>query len=259
MGLSSHQYEFPADDEDAAPSRLALTWSGRIERAREPRNTATEIYVRLDVNRVPNLRSPVPLRKAERPKPRGIAGFFGSPRALTGKSPLGRTQWRWGESGANSSLGAEGEGFKLLMAGLQQERLVIAVQAIAGSRRSLDDTIAYVKERKAFGQPVAAFQNTQFKLAELATEVEVGQAFVDKLLAAHARDEEIVTEVSMAKYWASALHKRLAGECLQLFGGYGFMKEYPISQDYADAAVPPIYGGTNEIMKVIIARNLGLA
>ena len=155
-------------------------------------------------------------------------------------------------------LGAEGTGFKLLMAGLQQERLVIAVQTIAGSRRSLDDTIAYVKERKAFGQPVAAFQNTQFKLAELATEIEIGQAFVDKLLAAHVRDEEIVSEVSMAKYWASALQKRLVGECLQLFGGYGFMKEYPISQDYADAAVPPIYGGANEIMKVIIARNLGL-
>jgi acyl-CoA dehydrogenase len=156
-------------------------------------------------------------------------------------------------------LGEEGTGFKLLMSGLQQERLVIAVQALAGSRRSLDDTIAYVKERKAFGQPVASFQNTQFKLAELATEVEIGQAFVDNLLSAHVNGEDIVSEVSMAKYWASALQKRLTGECLQLFGGYGFMKEYPISQDYADAAVPPIYGGTNEIMKVIVARDLGLA
>jgi acyl-CoA dehydrogenase len=116
-----------------------------------------------------------------------------------------------------------------------------------------------VKERKAFGQPVASFQNTQFKLAELATEVEIGQAFVDNLLSAHVNGEDIVSEVSMAKYWASALQKRLTGECLQLFGGYGFMKEYPISQDYADAAVPPIYGGTNEIMKVIVARDLGLA
>ncbi len=155
-------------------------------------------------------------------------------------------------------LGPEGAGFKLLMSGLQQERLVIAVQALAASRRSLDDTIAYVKERKAFGQSIASFQNTQFKLAELATEVEVGQVFVDRLLAAHVRGEDVVAEVSMAKWWTSALQKRLTGECLQLFGGYGFMKEYPISQDYADAAVPPIYGGSNEIMKVIIARNLGL-
>ena len=155
-------------------------------------------------------------------------------------------------------LGAEGAGFKMLMSGLQQERLVIAVQAIAGSRRSLDDTIAYVKERKAFGESIASFQNTQFKLAELATEVEVGQAFIDQLLVAHVRGEGVVTEVSMAKWWASALQKRLSGECLQLFGGYGFMREYPISQDYADAAVPPIYGGSNEIMKVIIARSLGL-
>ncbi len=155
-------------------------------------------------------------------------------------------------------LGAEGAGFKMLMSGLQQERLVIAVQAIAGSRRSLDDTIAYVKERKAFGESIASFQNTQFKLAELATEVEVGQAFIDQLLVAHVRGEGVVTEVSMAKWWASALQKRLSGECLQLVGGYGFMREYPISQDYADAAVPPIYGGSNEIMKVIIARSLGL-
>ena len=159
---------------------------------------------------------------------------------------------------AANRLGAEGAGFKLLMAGLQQERLVIAVQALASGRRSLDDTIAYVKEREAFGQSIATFQNTQFALAELATEIEVGQAFVDHLLAAHVRGEDVVTEVSMAKWWTSALQKRLTGECLQLFGGYGFMKEYPISQDYADAAVPPIYGGSNEIMKVIIARKLGL-
>lgn len=158
----------------------------------------------------------------------------------------------------SNRLGEEGAGFKLLMSGLQQERLVIAVQAMAACRRSLEDTIAYVKERKAFGQRIAHFQNTQFKLAELVTEVEIGQAFVDKLLSAHVRGDDVVTEVSMAKYWASALQKRLTGECLQLFGGYGFMKEYPISQDYTDAALPPIYGGSNEIMKVIIARRLGL-
>jgi acyl-CoA dehydrogenase len=156
-------------------------------------------------------------------------------------------------------LGDEGGGFKYLMSQLQQERLVIAVGSIASCRRSLDDTIEYVKQRRAFGQAIAAFQNTQFKLAELATQVEIGQTFVDRLIAAHVRGEELVSEVSMAKYWTTDLQKRLTSECLQLFGGYGFMSEYPISTDYADAAVQTIYAGTNEIMKVIIARRLGLA
>ncbi|MFP6641103.1 MAG: acyl-CoA dehydrogenase family protein, partial [Myxococcota bacterium] len=108
------------------------------------------------------------------------------------------------------------------------------------------------------GQPIGQFQNTQFKLAELATEVEIGQCFVDRLLADHERGEELVSEVSMAKWWASDLQKRLSSECLQFFGGYGFMDEYPISRDYRDAAVQSIYAGTNEIMKVIIARRLGI-
>jgi len=155
-------------------------------------------------------------------------------------------------------LGREGQGFKMLMAQLQQERLCIAVGSMASCRRALDDTIAYVRERRAFGRPIAAFQNTQFKLAELAAEVEIGQAFVDKLLAAHVAGEDIVTEVSMAKFWTTDLQKRLTSECLQLHGGYGFMSEYPISGDYADAAVQSIYAGTNEIMKVIIARRMGL-
>jgi acyl-CoA dehydrogenase len=156
-------------------------------------------------------------------------------------------------------LGQEGQGFKMLMEKLQQERLCIGVGSIASCRRSLDDTVAYVKERKAFGQSIASFQNTQFKLAELASEIEIGQAFVDKLLAAHVRGDEVVKEVSMAKWWASDLQKKVAAECLQLFGGYGFMEEYPISQDYRDAAVQSIYAGSNEIMKVIIARRMGLS
>ena len=155
-------------------------------------------------------------------------------------------------------LGEEGQGFKLLMQQLQQERLTIADASIASCRRSLEDTLDYVKERRAFGQPIAAFQNTQFRLAELATEVEIGQAFVDRLIAAHVRGEEIVKEVSMAKWWVTDLQKRLTGECLQLHGGYGFMSEYPISGDFADAAVQSIYAGSNEIMKVIIAQRLGL-
>jgi acyl-CoA dehydrogenase len=158
----------------------------------------------------------------------------------------------------SNRLGDEGSGFKYLMSQLQQERLVIAVGSIASCRRSLDDTIEYVKQRRAFGQAIAAFQNTQFKLAELATQVEIGQTFVDRLIAAHVRGDELVSEVSMAKYWTTDLQKRLTSECLQLFGGYGFMSEYPISTDYADAAVQTIYAGTNEIMKLIIARRLGL-
>jgi len=159
---------------------------------------------------------------------------------------------------ASNLLGEEGKGFVMLMQQLQQERLTISVASITSCRRALDDTIAYVKERKAFGQPIARFQNTQFKLAELATEVEVGQAFIDRLLAAHVRGDDLVTEVSMAKLWTTDLQKRLTAECLQLHGGYGFMREYAISGDYADAAIQSIYAGTNEIMKLIIARRLGL-
>ena len=159
---------------------------------------------------------------------------------------------------ANLLGGEEGRGFMMLMEKLQQERLVIAVGSIASSRRSLEDTMQYTLERRAFGKRIAEFQNTQFKLAELATEVEIGQAFVDKLLAAHVRGEKIVTEVSMAKWWTTDLQKRLSGQCLQLHGGYGFMMEYPIAADYADAAVQSIYAGSNEVMKVIIAKNLGL-
>jgi acyl-CoA dehydrogenase len=156
-------------------------------------------------------------------------------------------------------LGKEGRGFRMLMEKLQQERLCIAVASMASCRRTLLDTIAYTKERRAFGKPIASFQNTQFKLAELMTEVEVGQAFVDRLLVAHVRGDDIVSEVSMAKWWTTDLQKRLASDCLQLHGGYGFMREYPVSEDYADAAVQSIYAGTNEIMKVIIAKRMGLA
>jgi acyl-CoA dehydrogenase len=159
---------------------------------------------------------------------------------------------------AENLLGGEGQGFRMLMSQLQQERLCIAVASIASCRRALEDTLDYVKQREAFGRRIAGFQNTQFKLAELATEVEVGQAFVDKLLAAHVMGRDIVAGVSMAKWWTTDLQKRLTGECLQLHGGYGFMSEYPISGDYADAAVQSIYAGSNEIMKVIIARQLGL-
>lgn len=159
---------------------------------------------------------------------------------------------------AANLLGQEGRGFYHLMQQLQQERLTIAIGSIASSRRSLEDTLDYCKQRSAFGRSIASFQANQFTLAELATQVEVGQAFVDRCLGAHVSGEEIVNEVSMAKWWTTDLQKKLTSECLQLHGGYGFMAEYPISQDYADAAVQSIYAGTNEIMKVLIARGLGL-
>jgi acyl-CoA dehydrogenase len=159
---------------------------------------------------------------------------------------------------AANLLGEEGQGFKMLMEKLQQERLVAAVGALASARRCLDDTVEYAKQRRAFGQSIASFQNTQFKLVEMATEVEIGQAFVDRCLAAHVRGDDIVSEVSMAKWWVTDLLKRLTSQCLQLHGGYGFMLEFPVATDYADAAVQSIYAGTNEIMKVIIARRMGL-
>jgi acyl-CoA dehydrogenase len=159
---------------------------------------------------------------------------------------------------AANLLGLEGNGFRMLMEKLQQERLVTAVGALASARRCLDDTIEYTKGRRAFGQPISSFQNTQFKLAEMATEVEIGHAFVDRLLVAHVRGDEVVTEVSMAKWWITELLKRVASQCLQLHGGYGFMMEYAVATDYADAAVQSIYAGTNEIMKVIIGRRMGL-
>jgi acyl-CoA dehydrogenase len=159
---------------------------------------------------------------------------------------------------AANLLGGEGRGFAMLMQKLQQERLVISLGNIAACRAALDDTIAYVKQRRAFGRAIADFQNTQFVLAELATEVEIGQTFVDRLLAAHVRGEDVVAEVSMAKWWVAELQKRLTSRCLQLHGGYGFMKEYRIAGDYADAAVQTIHGGTSEIMKVILAKRLGL-
>jgi acyl-CoA dehydrogenase len=155
-------------------------------------------------------------------------------------------------------LGTEGQGFKMLMEKLQQERLVCAVGAIESAKRCLEDTIAYTKQRRAFGQAISSFQNTQFRLAEMATEIEVGRAFVDRLMAAHVRHDDLVTEVSMAKWWTTELLKKVSSQCLQLFGGYGFMMEYPVATDYADAAVQAIYAGTNEIMKVIIARRMGL-
>jgi alkylation response protein AidB-like acyl-CoA dehydrogenase len=157
-----------------------------------------------------------------------------------------------------SRLGPEGEGFMQLVGNLPQERLSIAAAGVAAARAALGWTLDYVKERTAFGQPIGSFQNSRFVLAEIATEVEVAQAFIDKCVLA-LNDERLSAEdAAMAKWWCTELQKRAVDRCLQLFGGYGYMVEYPIARAYADARITTIYGGTTEIMKEIIGKSLGL-
>ena len=155
-------------------------------------------------------------------------------------------------------LGEEGKGFLYMMDKLQQERLVVAIAAQTAAEVMLRVTIEYVKSREAFGKTVSQFQNTQFKIAEMATEIEMGRAFLDQLIAEHMDGQNVVTKVSMAKWRLTDTAKKIAGECLQLHGGYGYMEEYEIARRFRDIQVSSIYAGTNEIMKTIIAKNLGL-
>jgi acyl-CoA dehydrogenase len=150
----------------------------------------------------------------------------------------------------------EGQGFVQLMQQLPQERLEIGTGAIAMIERALAVTIDYVKDRKAFGKAILDFQNTQFKLAELKTEATIGRVFYNDCVARHISGGLDPVTASMAKYWLSDLQCKIVDECLQLFGGYGYMNEYPIARMYRDARVQRIYGGTNEIMKLLIARSL---
>lgn len=150
----------------------------------------------------------------------------------------------------------EGEGFIQLMQQLPQERLMIGTTAIAMAERALALTIDYVKERKAFGQPILNFQNTQFRLAELKTEITIGRVFYNDCVKRHIEGGLDPATASMAKYWLSDLQGKVMDECLQLHGGYGYMNEYPIARMWRDARVQRIYGGTNEIMKLLIARSL---
>jgi len=162
---------------------------------------------------------------------------------------------------ANNLLGGadmENRGFICLMEQLPWERLQIAITAVASAQAAIDWTVAYVKERKVFGQAVSSFQNTRFKLAEMQTEVQIAQVFVDKCTELVLQDKLDTATASMAKYWCSDLQCKVMDECVQLFGGYGFMWEYPITRAYADARVQRIYGGTNEIMKEVITRSMGL-
>jgi len=150
----------------------------------------------------------------------------------------------------------EGLGFVQLMQQLPQERLIIAVCAVAAMESAVEQTIRYTKERTAFGREIFKFQNTRFKLAEAATEVAVSRAFVDQSIERHLKGELDVTGAAMAKWWTTDRLSRVADECLQLFGGYGYMNEYPISRAWTSARVQRIFGGTNEIMKEIISRTL---
>jgi len=154
-------------------------------------------------------------------------------------------------------LGAEeGQGFVQLMQKLPQERLNIAVTGVANIERALTLTLDYVKQRHAFGQRLIDFQNTQFRLAECKTEATVARVFVDRLIGLHLEGKLDAATASMAKYWVTDLENRIVDTCLQFFGGYGYMNEYPIARMYKDSRVQRIYGGTNEIMKMLIARSL---
>jgi alkylation response protein AidB-like acyl-CoA dehydrogenase len=155
-------------------------------------------------------------------------------------------------------LAEEGKGFNYLSANLAQERLSIAVAGVAAARAALTWTLEYVGERTAFGKTIGTFQNTKFVLAEVATQIDVTQAYVDQCILALNAGTLTPAQAAQAKYWCTDLQNTATDRCLQLFGGYGYMSEYPIARAYVDARVTSIYGGTNEVMKTIIAKSLGL-
>ncbi|WP_238006500.1 acyl-CoA dehydrogenase family protein [Dactylosporangium sp. AC04546] len=152
----------------------------------------------------------------------------------------------------------DGQGFFQLMRNLPQERLSLAVTAVSAAEGVLARTLEYVTERTAFGQPIGSFQNSRFLLAELFTQVDVTRVFVDRCVELHARGKLTPVQAAEAKWWASELQVKVADRCLQLHGGYGYMREYPVARAFVDARIQTIYGGTTEIMKEIIGRDLGL-
>ena len=158
--------------------------------------------------------------------------------------------------GADKVLGRLGGGFGHLIDELPRERLVLAAMAVAHARGALERTVAYVQERKAFGQSIASFQNTRFTLARLKSDIEVHQAYVNECSGKYQRGEMDVPTAAMIKYATTELEGRVVDQCLQLFGGYGYMSEYPISRDFVDARIQRIYGGTSEIMLEVIARSV---
>jgi acyl-CoA dehydrogenase len=159
---------------------------------------------------------------------------------------------------AENRLGEKGSGFLKLMLKLQQERLMCAIGAQAGAELMLELTIQYCKERVAFGKPISKFQHTQFEIVEMATDIRLGRTFLDKLIVDHMEGKEIVVDVSMSKFWITDMACRVADRCVQLHGGYGYCEEYPIARAWRDIRVTRIFAGTNEIMKMICARFMGL-
>jgi alkylation response protein AidB-like acyl-CoA dehydrogenase len=159
---------------------------------------------------------------------------------------------------AENLLGEEGQGFYQLVRNLPQERVALAVAAVAAAEGVLAETLAYVRERQAFGSPIASFQNTQFVLAELATEIDVARTYLDTCIAEHLAGGLTAARAARLKWWTTELQVRAADRCLQLHGGYGYMREYPVSRAFVDARIQTIYGGTSEIMKTIIAKDLGI-
>ncbi|MFF6928518.1 acyl-CoA dehydrogenase family protein [Streptomyces californicus] len=155
-------------------------------------------------------------------------------------------------------LGAEGSGFASLVRNLAQERISIAANAVASTEGVLERTLDYVRERKAFGRPIGSFQNTRFQLAEMVTTARVGRAYLDDLLARHTRGELSPVDAASAKFWATEQYVDIVGRCVQLHGAYGYMLEYRIAHDYLDSKITTVYGGTTEIMKEIVGRDLGL-
>jgi len=159
---------------------------------------------------------------------------------------------------ASNLVGELNQGFFHLMTMLPQERLSIAVAAVAGARVVFDQTLQYAKDRKAFGRPVGSFQHNRFVLAEIATELEIAETYVEKAILEHNAGRYTVVDAAMAKWWTTELQKRVVDRCLQLHGGYGYMREYPIARAYTDTRITTIYGGTTEIMKEIVGRSLGV-
>jgi acyl-CoA dehydrogenase len=155
-------------------------------------------------------------------------------------------------------LGMKGGGFLMLMQNLQQERLMCAIAAVAAAECIMDRTITYCKEETESGKPLSKSQETQFKIVEMTTDVKLGRTFLDKLIVEHMERKNIVVDVSMAKYWTTEMAMRVADGCLALYGGYGYLEENPIARAWRDARVMSIFAGTNEIMKGIAAKFMGL-
>jgi alkylation response protein AidB-like acyl-CoA dehydrogenase len=155
-------------------------------------------------------------------------------------------------------LEEEGKGFYQLVGNLPQERLSLAVGAVASAEGVLAETLDYVRQRQAFGSPIAGFQHSQFVLAELATEIDVARTYLDDCIAEHLTGELTAARAARLKWWTTELQVRTADRCLQLHGGYGYMREYPVSRAFVDARIQTIYGGTTEIMKTIVAKDLGI-